>query len=296
MRAHRFTGAQPLVSILTPSFNQAEWLAENLRSVASQTYPAIEHIIMDGGSDDGSVSILEAAGDAVVWRSEPDDGQADAINKAFSASKGEVIGWLNSDDAYFDSRVVADVVAFFETHPDVDVVYGHCLQTTHDGRAIQILWAQPYDSRLMRTVDIITQPAAFMRRSALSEPMLDASFHFALDYELWLRLDAAGARFARIDRLTAIDRHQQDRKSSTIKDVWAADLRRLAEVYDTRLGPEGEADRSAFYRRQRIRGARLVPAVRFARDRTFVTPPAFTKGLLGRQLWVRKRDWPAEYR
>ena len=96
--------AGPLVSILTPSFNQAAWLGDNLRSVACQTYPDIEHVVMDGGSTDGSVDILRAAGDSIVWRSEPDRGQSDAINKAFSLSHGEIIGWINSDDAYFDCR------------------------------------------------------------------------------------------------------------------------------------------------------------------------------------------------
>jgi len=87
---------RPLVSVLTPSFNQAAWLTDNLGSVAAQTYPAIEHVVMDGGSTDGTLDILKTAGDRVLWRSESDRGQADAINKAFAASSGEIIGWITS--------------------------------------------------------------------------------------------------------------------------------------------------------------------------------------------------------
>jgi len=286
------TSPTPLVSVLTPSFNQAAWLPDNLGSVARQTYPAIEHIVMDGGSTDGTVELLKAAGDTVRWESEPDRGQAHAINKAFAASSGEIIGWINSDDAYFAVDTIAEVVAFFLAHPDIDVVYGHCLQTTADGGAIQVLGAPVFDRELLLTVNCISQPATFIRRSALSEPMLDESFHFALDYELWLRLLTTGHGFARIDAITAIDRHQPERKSSTIK---ASDLKRLAEMYPTQLGPEFERIRTAWYRGQRYLGARVIGSVRPDRV-AFSAPADMRSGLWRRQLFSRKSHWPAEYR
>ncbi|MDP2232720.1 MAG: glycosyltransferase family 2 protein, partial [Actinomycetota bacterium] len=221
----------PLVSILTPSFNQSEFLSDNLRSVAMQTYPHVEHVVMDGGSTDGTVGLLEAAKSKVLWESENDDGQAHAINKAFERSKGEIIGWINSDDAYVDEDVVSDVVAFFDKNPSVDVAYGHCLQTTSAGLIIQVLWAPRFSGNLLRTVDFISQPGAFIRRSALTAPMLDATYHFAMDYELWLRLMEQGSRFSRMDRITAIDRHQANRKSLTMLDVHDANTVRLAERY-----------------------------------------------------------------
>jgi len=285
---------QPLVSILTPSYNQAAWLGDNLRPVACQTYPHIEHIVMDGGSTDGSVGILETAGDAVIWRSEPDEGQAHAINKAFTSSSGEIIGWINSDDAYFDCQVIEDVVAYFEAHSEVDVVYGHCAQTTAGGGIIQILWAPPYSGEMLRTVNLISQPTAFMRRRVLSEPMLDESFHFTMDYELWLRLEASGVLFARIPRITAIDRHQADRKSSNILDVHAADTERLAERYDTRLGPEWDRERTRFYLTQRVAGALLIPSVR--PPLAFTHPRDLKRGLIRRQLLTRRSRWAEEYR
>jgi len=284
----------PLVSILTPSYNQAQWLADNLRSVASQTYGSIEHIIMDGASTDGTVALLEAADESVRWRSEPDAGQADAINKAFTESRGEIIGWINSDDAYFDSRVIEDVVTFFGTHPDIDVVYGHCVQTTGEGGFIQVLWAPTFDQGLLKVVDFITQPGAFVRRSVLSEPMLDESYHFTLDYELWLRLAARGSRFARIPRLVAIDRHQPERKSINLLDVHSEDTRRLAKAYGIALPGSSDGVRTRFYLRQRLAGAAWVPRVR--EPVAFTVPENPRSGLWHRQLFSRKSTWPEAHR
>lgn len=285
---------RPLVSVLTPSFNQAAWLTDNLGSVAAQTYPAIEHVVMDGGSTDGTLDILKTAGDRVLWRSESDRGQADAINKAFAASSGEIIGWINSDDAYVDDRVIADVVDFFERNPAVDVAYGHCLQTTANGRIIQVLWAPGFDHDLLLTVDFITQPGVFMRRSVLSEPLLDDTFHFAMDYELWLRLAGKGATFARLPRFVAIDRHQPDRKSVNLLDVHSANSSRLAEKHGARLPGTRDRQRTLFYLQQRVLGAALIP--RIPRALAFETPQDPRRGLLRRQLLTRKSRWPAEFR
>jgi GT2 family glycosyltransferase len=275
--------------------NQARWLSDNLHSVAVQTYPDIEHIVMDGGSTDGSIELLQAAGDNVVWRSEPDAGQADALNQAFALSTGEIIGWINSDDAYFDERVVEDVVAYFDRHPEVDVAYGHALQTAADGHAIQVLWAPSFDADLLKALDFIPQPAAFIRRSALAEPMLDVDFHFGMDYELWLRLHNEGRRFGRVSRILAIDRHQPERKSLTTKDVYRANLALLEARYEMHLSSEWERQRTTFYVRQRLAGALLIPRV--APDRVaFTAPHGMKSGLLQRQLLSRKSTWPEEYR
>ena len=285
----------PLVSILTPSFNQAAFLTDNLRSVARQTYPNVEHIVMDGGSTDGSAEILRDAGGSVKWRSEPDNGQSDAVNKAFRESRGEIIGWLNSDDAYFDASVLEDVAAYFRSHPDIDVVYGHCLQTTGDGTAIQVLWAPRFDPELQKTVNLQMQPSTFMRRHALSDPLLDASFHFAMDYELWLRLASQGSRFGRIDRILSIDRHQLGRKSAMIKEVYVADLERLTPMYGLHAGAEFDRQRSMFYRRQRLMGALFIPTIHT--NKVTFTPSANLKtGLWRRQVGSRRTNWPDEFK
>jgi len=283
----------PLVSILTPSYNQAAWLEDNLRSVACQTYPNIEHIVMDGGSTDGSVDILREAGDSVTWSSEPDRGQSHAINKAFSASSGEIIGWINSDDAYFDCRVVADVVRYFAAHPEVDVVFGHAAQIAEDGAIIWMIWVPRFSRRLLKIVNFIGQPVAFIRRSALSEPMLDESYHFTMDYELWLRLDEAGRRFHRLNRITAVDRHQQSRKGVTMTDVLHSDLGRLAQTH-ARGYPRGKRVLSwLYYAWRRAMGGLLIP--RIPRELAFTSTRTSKLAIARRQLLSWGRQWPADY-
>lgn len=281
------------MSILTPSYNQAAFLPATLRSVACQTYPNIEHIVMDGASTDGSIEVLEAAGDSIAWRSEPDRGQSHAINKAFSASSGEIIGWINSDDAYFDCRVIADVVAEFVAHPEVDVVYGHLAQIAEDGTIIWLNWVPRFSLRLLRIVNFIGQPVAFIRRRALDDPMLNESFHFTMDYELWLRLAEKGCRFHRIGRITAVDRHQSERKGVVIADVLRSDLKRL-ESEDKRAYPRGKRVLSwGFYAWRRAAGALLIP--RIPPQLAFTDVRTSKWALLRRQLFSWNKRWPDDY-
>jgi glycosyltransferase involved in cell wall biosynthesis len=248
---------EPLVSVLTPSFNQARWLADNLRSVACQTYPRVEHIVMDGGSNDGSRDLLQATGPTVRWKSEPDRGQSHALNKAFAESGGDVIGWVNSDDAYFDCRVVEDVVRFFARNPAVDVVYGHAAYVNADGRILHYLWAPPFQGRMLRLLDYIRQPTVFLRRRALGDHLVDESYEFAMDYELWLRL-AQRHTFARFDRVIAVDRVQPERKSDTLPHVMNSDVQRLAAAYGVVVSPAVRPLLSAHHVYCRFRGAPLA--------------------------------------
>ena len=287
------TSATPLVSVLTPSLNQAAWLPDNLRSVACQTYPRIEHIVIDGGSTDGSIEVLERAIGPVRWRSERDRGQSDAVNNAFRESKGEIIGWINSDDAYLDCRVVEDVVAFFADHPDVDVVYWHAAQVAGDGTIIWMIWVPWFMRRVLRIVNFIGQPVAFIRRSALSDPMLDETYHFAMDYELWLRLDREGHRFHRIPRITAVDRHHSARKGATIVDVLRSDLERLATTHG-RGYPRGKRLLSwGFYTWRRFMGIFLIP--RIPRELAFTDKPTGKWMVFGRQALSWNKSWPVDF-
>ena len=284
---------QPLVSILTPSFQQAAWLPDTLRSVACQTYPAIEHIVMDGGSTDGSVEVLREAGDSVRWRSEPDDGQSHALNKAFAESRGEIVGWINSDDAYFDCGAVADVVAYFVAHPDVDVVYGHAAQIAEDGTIIWMVWVPWFSKRLLRVVNFIGQPVAFIRRSALTEPMLDESYHFSMDYELWLRLLAKGCRFHRMNRIVAVDRHQAGRKGVTMTGVLHADIERLADTHGRGYPPGKRVLSWGFYTWRRAMGALLIP--RIPAQLAFTEVRTSKWAIARRQLFSWTKRWPDDY-
>jgi glycosyltransferase involved in cell wall biosynthesis len=222
---------QPVVSVLTPSFNQARWLPDNLRSVAGQSHPSVEHVVMDGGSTDGSRDILAAASPAVIWESGPDRGQSDAINAAFHRSSGDIIGWLNSDDAYFSRNVVAEAVQVFESHPNVGVVYGHAALVNGDGALLHVLWTPTFAPAVLRAYNLICQPTVFVRRSVVERPdLVDPAFEYCMDRELLLHL-ATRTRFLRLNRIVAIDRHHSLRKSLTRPDLAAHDRELLAQRY-----------------------------------------------------------------
>lgn len=180
----------PKVSIVTPSYNQGEFLEETILSVLNQDYPNIEYIIIDGGSTDGSVDIIRKYADRLAyWVSEPDAGQAHALNKGFARGNGSILGWLNSDDLYQPGAITA-AVSFLLGHPEVSMVYGDCLLVDHEGRALRRFRAREYDQRVMlRGVNLVPQPAAFFRREAFySVGCLNPKLHYALDYDLWIRL------------------------------------------------------------------------------------------------------------
>jgi glycosyltransferase involved in cell wall biosynthesis len=225
------SGEGGLVSILTPSYNQARWLGDNLHSVAAQSYDAIEHIVADGGSTDGSLDILRSARPAVRWESEPDEGQSDAINKAFQRSSGEFIGWLNSDDAYYADDVVARAVRIFKRRPEIGVVYGHAALVNGSGEMLYILWTPPYARGLLRTYNFVYQPTAFVRRNVIRRPwFVDPAYGYMMDRELWLHLSGVTG-FQRIDSIVAVDRHHLARKSYTQLDVARRDFARLRRSY-----------------------------------------------------------------
>lgn len=180
----------PLVSIVTPSFNQARFLEATLQSVLSQDYPNMEYIVIDGGSSDGSLEILERYSSRLTyWCSEPDAGQTDAINKGLARAGGKILAWLNSDDIYFPGAV-ARAVAFLQAHPEVGMVYGEALYIDENGRPIGRFPAAQTDWRRLRRGYVhIPQQAAFFRASLwrLVGP-LDPALFFAMDYDLWLRI------------------------------------------------------------------------------------------------------------
>lgn len=186
-----------LISIVTPSYNQAEFIEENVLSVISQDYMNVEHIIVDGGSTDGTLKILERYKDRLVIISEKDGGQSDAINKGFNLAKGDVIGWLNSDDTY-KPNIFRKVVNYFSEHKDIDMLYGNCDIIRKDGsflRKFGQLRSSKYDYRklLIGGVSRIPQPSVFLKAGIFQAVGgLDISLRHAMDYDLWLRI---GARF-----------------------------------------------------------------------------------------------------
>jgi glycosyltransferase involved in cell wall biosynthesis len=182
-----------LVSIITPSYNQAAYLEQTIQSVLGQDYPRIEYIVIDGGSTDSSVEIIKKYQDRLAyWVSETDSGQAEAINKGFARAKGDVIGWINSDD-YYMLNTVSVAVRCFEQNPDVVMVYGDMLAVDGDGQTINVLRYNQLSLQDLLCFQIIGQSSVFFRRSALEKTgLLEATFHFMLDHHLWIRLARKG--------------------------------------------------------------------------------------------------------
>jgi glycosyltransferase involved in cell wall biosynthesis len=180
----------PLVSIVTPSFNQAAFLKEATNSVFSQEFSPIEYIVIDGGSTDGSVELLKKTSSKLTyWISEPDKGQADAINKGFARATGKYFAWLNADDR-LKPNAVKEAVAFLEAHPKVGMVYGDADFIDAEGRVVGRFDSQPTDyKKLLRGYVHIPQQAAFWRADLWRRVApLDINLMFAMDYDLWVRL------------------------------------------------------------------------------------------------------------
>lgn len=181
---------QPTISIITPSFNQARYLPRTIESVLTQDYPNIEYILMDGGSTDGSLEIIQNYADRLAyWESNPDRGQTDAINKGFARATGKYLAWLNSDDVYLPGALM-EAVKFLENHPEAAMVYGDCTFIDAQDREIgRFPAAQTNIQRLRRGYVHIPQQASFFRADLWRKVgPLDPSFYFAMDYDLWVRL------------------------------------------------------------------------------------------------------------
>ncbi|HEX7970412.1 MAG TPA: glycosyltransferase family 2 protein [Stellaceae bacterium] len=182
--------SQPLVTIVTPSYNQAAFLPAAVESVLSQDYPKIEYIVLDAGSTDGSVEFLKRFDGRLSWESGPDRGQADALAKGFARARGSILGWLNADDVLFP-RAISEAVARLAADPKLGLVYGDAVYIDTEGnRLMPCRHVRPFDLRRLRYwSDYIVQPSAFFRRSAYEAVGgIDRSLHWSMDYDLWLKL------------------------------------------------------------------------------------------------------------
>lgn len=221
-----------LVSIITPSYHQAAYLEQTLRSVLEQEYPDIEYIVIDGASTDGSVDIIKKYADRLAyWVSEKDRGQAEAINKGFARAHGGIVAWLNSDDYYLPGAVAAAVKAFDE-HPDVVLVHADMLAVDEHGQTTNILKYQQLTLEDLLCFQIIGQPAVFMRRSALEAAGgLDPTFHFLLDHLLWIRIARQG-RILHIDQTWAAARYHAEAKNRAKAAEFGREAFRILETVE----------------------------------------------------------------
>jgi glycosyltransferase involved in cell wall biosynthesis len=211
----RHLASPPTISIVTPSFNQGHVIEETIRSVLDQRYPAIEYIVQDGGSTDGTIAVLERYGARLThWESAPDGGQSAAINLGMRRTTGESMAYLNSDDILLPGSL-AYVADYFQAHPDVDVVYGHRVLIDERGMDVGRWVLPPHDDHTIMFADFIPQETMFWRRRAWEAVggRIDESFRFAMDWDLILRFRAAGLTFRRLPRFLGGFRVWQNQKS-----------------------------------------------------------------------------------
>ncbi len=208
----------PTISIVTPSFNQAQFLEQTIESVLGQEYPALEYVVQDGGSSDGSREILERYSDRLHhWESAPDGGQTPALNLGFARTSGEVMAYLNSDDLLLPGALDY-VTRFLHSHPEVDVVYGHRVLIDEAGMEIGRQVIPRHSDRVLSWADFIPQETRFLapRRMGASRRAFDESFGCAMDWDLLVRLRDAGARMVRVPRFLGAFRVHGEQKTSAL--------------------------------------------------------------------------------
>jgi glycosyltransferase involved in cell wall biosynthesis len=227
------------ISIVTPSYNQASFLERTIRSVLDQGYPNLEYIVMDGGSTDGSVEIIQKYQDRLAyWVSEPDQGQADAIYRGFERSTGEILGWLNSDDYYLPGALQA-AGKLFEKRPAVELVIGNSIVVDEHESLLYTREAFPVSfSRLLYWHWGFSQPATLWKRAPFFETGgFDRKMRFCFDYDMYLRL-LKRRPACRLDRYLAAFRVHAAAKTSTLQDVRHAEDRILHQKFKRSRRPD----------------------------------------------------------
>lgn len=222
---------RPLVSIVTPCFNTARYLAETIESVLAQDYPRIEYIVMDGGSTDETLEILRSYGDRLAWSSRPDRGAADAINRGFAEARGEIFAYLNADDVYLPGAITSAVRAF-EENPEAQVIYGGGIWIDENGERLRPYPVRDFDAARLARECFICQPASFLRREAFENAGgLDPALQLTFDYELWMRL-ARVYPMQRIEQTLALSRmHRANKSLGQRREVFRETFRILQRHY-----------------------------------------------------------------
>lgn len=249
------------VSIITPSYNQGAFLAETLESVVSQSGNFfLDYIVVDGGSTDNSVDILKQLDEQINtggrraacrgitfrWTSEPDGGQADGVNRGFAQARGEIIGWLNSDDTYLPGAL-ATIVSQFQDHPTDVMVYGNALFIDKTGNITGSYPSEPFSLKRLSEKCIVCQPAAFFRAGILEKVgFLDVTLQASMDYDLWIRMGRAFEQdIAFIDTCLATSRMYPENKTYSIRTRVHKENTALLHKYFGYVG--GEWIVSCFY-------------------------------------------------
>jgi glycosyltransferase involved in cell wall biosynthesis len=229
----------PSIAIVTPVLNHGRFIKATIDSVLSQDYPALDYIVKDGGSSDGARDILRDYGPGLKWISEPDSGQTHAINSGFRHVTGEIMGWLNSDDLLLPGAL-RTVARFFQSHPDIDIVYGDRVIIDTNGHETGRIVLPPYNPDVLRRIDYIPQETMFWRRrvwEALNG--LDETFQFSMDWDFLLRAQDKGFRFQHVPHFLGAFRVHTLQKTQSWKSVGDSEQSRLRRIW---VGPNSDVE------------------------------------------------------
>ena len=273
--------ASKLVSVVTPCLNQGQFLEETLASVAKQGYRPIQQIVIDGGSTDDTLEVLRTwsqrahgADYSFEWVSEPDRGHADALNKGFDRARGEMVGWLNSDDVYFDINAIQRAVSALAAHPDVDLIFGD-VALISESSGLQMIWCFPefkYE-RALRGY-LFSQPTAFFRKSLIDRHRLEPTLKLAPDTALWLTMGRE-AKFLHVGAIQAGDRDHGGRLTNANRTALQQTHEQLVRACGA---PMRVSSLTKFYDRLTkayMRGRGLVYLGRLAQDKELPRKLAF---------------------
>jgi len=251
----------PLVSIITPSYNSVAYIERTIKSVLAQDYKNIEHIIVDGGSTDGTIDIVKKY-KHLRWVSEKDSGQSNAINKGFGMAKGSIIAWLNADDLYFPDAV-SKSVSYLLSHPGTAMTYADCEIIDENDKATGKIVSRNYNEFLhLAWFNVIPQPTAFFTKEAyLKAGPLDESLHFCMDWEYWVRLGRTG-KLARLPLCLAKFRFIKGTKTFSQNEKFYGEIKTVCRKYG--VPPHGWLVRKAI--KNLLEKLNLISTYRRARN------------------------------
>ena len=223
--------ALPRITVITPSYNQGQFIQATIESVLEQDYPDLEYIVMDGGSKDQTVDVLKAYDGRVRWVSEEDRGQSHAINKGLRRATGDVIAFLNSDDVY-ESGALIRVGHFFAEHPEAQWVTGKCCTVDQDGNEIRKaitayknFWLRVGSQTALTVLNYISQPATFWTRELVETVGdFDERWHYAMDYDYWLRARRHFKLWFLAESLASFRVHPSSKAGSSARAQFDVDL------------------------------------------------------------------------